>query len=362
MEERQKLIDNILEVCDENGNIIDIHNVTLVFSCNKYSSKKNSIYHISINGCHLSRRCKYNIKYKCVTCNACHIIGFTQFIRKVQKCSHKCFACCNQDEQKRLEHSEFLRTYVPSEKQDKITKTCLQLKDESLRIFDEYDDEFKENYFKYHLTSEDYERKLSKCLISLQNGKHVISDNIEFWPIFKTNNQMLFSSVFYDKVNDMIIRCNQPILKCENCMSEWRAKTLERYKNCYKIICKDCSLCNKTFKIRNTKNNIRQQVLYQSKLELKFIDWCNNTNITVINGPSILYEFEGKQRKYKVDFQIADILIEMRHEQQIASGKWQAKELAVAKEIAAGRYKKYYLITPKNWVYSLNKIKEQLTK
>jgi len=362
-----KIIDNILEIRDQENNAIEIQDIKLEFSCNKYSSKKNSIYHISLNGKHLSKKSKCSIKYKCVTCENIHIVGVTQFIRKIQKCSHRCYVCCNKDEEKREQHREFYENYNADTKEEKPKLSLQELHDESLRLFDEYDGEFKDNYFKYHLTIDDYKKRISKCLISLQNGKHMISDDIEFWPIFKTNNQMLFSSVFYDKVQDMIIRVNQPILKCENCQSEWRAKTLEKYKNCYKIMCNNCTLCNKTYKIRPTKNNINKQVLYQSKLELKFIEWCNNTNLTVYNGPSILYDFEGKQHKYKVDFQVADILIEIKdnhiwHNNQLASGKCQAKEAAVAAEIAAGKYKEYYLITPKNWVYSLNKLKNQLTK
>lgn len=368
MEERMKIIENIIEIKDENSNLLEINDIKLGFSCNKYSSKKNSIYHISLNGKHLSKHYKLSIKYKCVSCANIHIVGVTQFLRKVQKCSHRCFICCNKDEEKRQQHREFFKTSVALQVTNEIhNKSLLELRDESLKIFDEYDDEFKDNYFRYHLTTEDYNKRISKCLISLQNGKHIISDDLEFWPIFKTNNQMLFSSVFYDKVNAMIIRINQPILKCENCQSEWRGKTLDKYKNCYKIMCDSCTLCNKTFKIRPAKNNINKQVLYQSKLELKFIEWCNNTNITVNNGPNILYDFEGKQRKYKVVFQISDILIEIKdnyiwHNNQLESGKWQAKEHAVAAEIAAGKYKEYYLITPKNWVYSLNKLKNQLTK
>ena len=82
----------------------------------------------------------------------------------------------------------------------------------------------------------------------------------------------------------MIIRANQPMMKCENCGDIWRAKTLEKFKNCYKIMCNTCTLCNRTFKIRNTKNVINQQIMYQSKLELKFIKWCNDNNIIVVNG------------------------------------------------------------------------------
>ncbi len=347
MEERLKLVNNILEITDENKVPIEINDIKLEFSCNKYSSKKNSIYHITLNDKHLSKRCKYNIKYSCVSCHAIHIVGTTQFLRKVNKCSHRCNLCVNTDEKKNRIDCD---VHVKFQK-----KTLQEQQRESIQTFNEYDDDFKENYYKQHLTDDDYKR-ISKNIISIQNGKLSVQD-LEFWSVFKTNNQMLFTSVFYDKTNDVIIKANQPILKCDNCTQEWRAKGLEKFKNCYRILCKDCTLCNRTYKIRNTQNCIRECVLYQSQLEYKFINWCNNSGMIVRNGPIIPYDFEGKTRKYRVDFQINDILIEIGHQTQVQSGKWKAKEDAVKEEISKGYYKDYYMITPKNWVQSLNKIK-----
>lgn len=340
-----KIINNIIEIKDED-NVINILNINLEFSCNKYSSKNNNIYHITLNGKHLSKRDKYRIKYKCVTCENIHIVGVTQFLRKIQKCSFRCNLCCNKNTDKDLKHEK---------------ESLLQIKEKSIQLFNDYDDDFKDNYFKYHLSNDDYQR-ISKNLISLQNGKHINDNNLEYWPIFKTNNQMIFTSVFYDKVNDVIIKANQPILKCEKCCEIWRAKKIEKFKNSYKILCHNCTLCHNTFKIRSTKNNINQPILYQSNLEMKFIKWCELNNITVINGPVISYNFEDKIRKYKVDFQIKDILIEIKdnqiwHNNQIKSGKWEAKTNAVYDEIKKGVYKDYIIITPKDWIYMLNKIK-----
>jgi hypothetical protein len=346
MEERQKIVDNVIEITDENKNAFENKDIKLEFSCNKYSSKKNSIYHIFLNDKHLSKKDKYLVKYKCVTCEAIHIIGVTQFLRKINKCSHRCNLCSPES--------------LPDDQIKRPCTTNLETKEESIKLFEQYDDDFKEQYFKFHLTDDDFKR-ISKNLISIQNGVHIVNENIEFWPIFRTNNQMLFSSVFYDKVNDVIIRGNQPILKCENCTNEWRAKLLEKFKNCHRILCKDCTLCNNAFKIRQTKNNINNIIMYQSKLEIKFINWCNHSNITVTNGPIIPYQINGKSRKYRVDFKIGNILIEIK-DNQVQSGLWKAKEDAVYEEIKKGAYKDYYLITPNNWMYHINKIKKQITK
>ena len=172
MDERMRIINNILEILDENKIPIEISNINLEFSCNKYSSKKNSIYHITLNDKHLSKKSKYNIKYKCITCEGIHVVGVTQFIRKVNKCSYRCYLCCNKDEEKRQVHSEFLKTYVTStEVTYERQLNLLEMKEESLKLFNEYDDDFKDTYFKSHLTENDYHR-ISKNLISLKNGKY----------------------------------------------------------------------------------------------------------------------------------------------------------------------------------------------
>lgn len=364
MEERLKIINNIVEIT-ENEFPVKIENINLEFSCNKYSSKKNSIYHIILNDKHLSKKDKLQIKYKCVTCESIHVVGTTQLLRKINKCSYRCNLCVNKDEVKRFNHSNLMLSNDYKKHENDVSQSLEDIRKESINIFDEYDDDFKNNYFMYHLTNNDYER-ISKNIVSLQNGKYKTKD-LEFWSIFKTNNQMLFSSVFYDKNNNIIVKANQPILLCENCNTEWRAKSLEKYKNCHKIMCPSCVCCNKTFKLRTTQNCIKETIVYQSKLELKFVNWCNNNAIVVKNGPIILYNFQDKQRKYRVDFQIKDLLIEIKdnhiwYKNDIESGKNQAKIDAVNSSVKEGKYREYYLITPDKWNYTLKNIKENLNK
>ena len=349
MDERLKILNNIIEITKDNIPI-EIKSIKLEFSCNKYSSKKNSIYHITLNDRHLSKRDALNIKYKCITCEAVHIVGTTQFLRKINKCSYRCSLCVNKDDTRNVLQTPMHPLSLKEQKEASDT------------LFEEYDDDFKDTYYSYHLTNEDYKR-ISKNIISLQNGKYKIED-LEYWAVFKTNNQMLFSSVFYDNANNLIIKANQPILRCDNCNNDWRAKTLEKYKNCHKILCSSCTLCNKTFKIRTTKNCINDIILYQSKLELNFINWCNNNSIIVKNGPALSYVFQGIERKYKVDFMIKDLLIEIKdnhiwYRNDIKTGKNEAKINAVKEAIKNGDYKEYYLITPDIWVNTLKTIKQK---
>jgi hypothetical protein len=186
MEERMKIIDNILEIKDDQNSIIEIQDIKLEFSCNKYSSKKNSIYHISLNGKHLSKHSKCSIKYKCVTCENIHVVGVTQYIRKVQKCSHRCYVCCNKDEENILQHREFFKTCDASDtKQEKTKLFLLELHDESLRLFDEYDDEFKDDYFRYHLTTDDYNKRIGYSFFKNWNKVNINKIEVNFYIEFK---------------------------------------------------------------------------------------------------------------------------------------------------------------------------------
>ena len=373
---------------NDNEEIV-INSIKLEFSTNKYSAKKNSIWHIILNNKNISKKDKYYFKYDCVSCNMSHIVATTQMLRKINKGSIRCDFCKNSDMEKCLMQSRFMKNNMiacPSnmvqpvepiikdntsqdsceQRNNTPTHSFLKIKNDSIRIFNSMDDDFKNNYYSFHLTNDDYMR-ISKNIISFQNGKYTDIDQIEYWPIYNSMNQMNYTSVLYCKNNNTVFKAHQPIMKCDNCMTTWRAKSIERFKNCYKIMCKDCLFVNKTFKIRQFKNINNELILYQSKLELKFINWCNNNNILLHNGPKLIYNFENKTRTYRVDFLIKsmseshDILIEVKdnhiwHKNDIISGKWKAKEDAVHEAIKKGEYKEYYMITPKNWMEIIDKL------
>jgi hypothetical protein len=362
MEERELIVKNIIKILDENGTQLDLSVLKLVNSTSKYSSKQKSIWHLYYNDKFFVRKDKLIFKYMCVTCNSLHEVSTTQFLRKLNKNSQNCNLCKNLVEQKRKAQSEYMKSvngkpYTPSNDSLKIKFNLLEEKIASLESFEKLDDDFKHKYFSFHLTIDDFNR-ISKNLISLHNGNLSNMSSYEFWPIFKTNNQMRFTSVFYDLSEDKIFKAHQPILKCDSCLQTWRAKSLEKFKNCIKIMCKDCSFVSKTFKIRNTCNIYGNNIVYQSKLELKFINWCNENKILVNNGPKIKYFFADKERFYRVDFQIKQTLIEIKdnhvwHKNDLKSGKWKSKEDAVYVLINQGSYDRYLFIEPKNWNQSL---------
>ncbi len=369
MEARLKILKNIEKITDENNNILDITNLTLELSSHKYSSKKNEIWHLVLDGKNISRKNKYYFTFKCVSCNAKHIISTTPMIRRIIKCSYRCILCVNEDETKRSKQTQSWdnkRNNISTTEIKPIIKTIFDIRDESIKEFNLMDDEYKKNYFGFHLTLEDYTR-ISKKIISFHNGKFKDLENIEYWPIYNSTNQMTFTHVMYHKKENILFKPHQPILKCDHCESNWRAKSIEKFKNDIKIMCKDCTCVNKLFILRKYKNSINETIMYQSKLELKFIDWCNNNGFVVRNGPKVLYIFNEKERTYKIDFVINKFLIEIKdnhiwHSQDLKSGKWSAKETAALELVKKGIYNEYKMITPKNWVEELQILKDNLNK
>lgn len=368
---RDEILKSVFEFIDKKTNEkIEIKSKELIFESSKYSSTKKNIWYIIINGIKLKKTSEYIIGYSCIHCKLNNYIGTTSFLRKIRNNNDFCSNC--RIEKLNCEEIKILRSNILRNPENKI-KVVENKKlsyDEihklSINEFNNYSDEFRNAYLLNHLTEEDYERIKPK-IKSYSNGTLTKMNDYEFWPIYKVNNQMKYSSVLYDKVNKVIFKGNQPIIKCDNCEKEWRAKSLDKLKNAYKVLCPDCNSCNKIFKIRSTKNILNENIMYQSKLEKKFINWCESLNIVINNGPNIKYNFENKEKIYKVDFILKDLLIEINdddiwYKNELESGKFNAKLNATNKYIIDNNLKKYYLINSNNWNQMTKEIELYLEK
>lgn len=146
---------------------------------------------------------------------------------------------------------------------------------------------------------------------------------------------------------------------------------MHSHKNKIKSLCKDCNLTNNIFKLRSYENLSKEKIMYQSKFELKFIRYCNEKKIYLINGPKIDYTFKDKNCKYKVDFAIPklNLLIEIKdnhiwHREQINNGKWNSKVEGVNQYLKSEKniYKNFIVIFPKNYILQVNKIVDDYWK
>jgi len=352
---QQKVLESITDIKLKSTNeSIPIKTKRLEFETSKYSSKKDSIWQVYINDSRIVKKSDIIISYKCSECENINQVCTTQFLRKIRNCNGRCYHCALNTLNSTPEHNK------PTNKPKPVKLSLIEFHEKSIKDFDSYPDEYRHAYILSHLSEEDFER-LKPKIISICNGKYTNIDNFDYWSIYKVNNQMAFSSVLYDKVNKIILKANQPILKCDICDKIWRAKSLEGFKNAHKVLCNDCKLCNSTFKLRPAVNINNDKIMYQSKLEKKFIEWCGNNNILVKNGPIVNYKFDGKDKIYKVDFEIKNFLIEIKdfhiwHKNQVESGKWKAKEDSAREYVKKNEYIDFFMITPQNWDEYTNKI------
>ena len=313
----------------------------------KYSSQKTPIWHLYINDIRITKKSDILIRYRCSQCDGSNEIGTTQFLRKLRAGKRLCFQCTLEA------HNQATRPFPPSAQSRPSNDTLVQKHEKSLHMFETFPDEYRHAYFLRHLTEADFER-LKPRMVSLCNGKYTNLSDMEYWSIYRVHNQMTFSSVVYHRPTDTIFKAHQPIMVCENCDSTWRAKSLEKFKQCYKILCPDCTLCNRTFKVRTMHNVQGQLIMYQSKPEKRFIEWCHGQGLVVCNGPRIEYHWEGKPHMYRVDFEVGGYLIEIKdnhiwHRNQVKNGKWGAKEDAAIAWCNTHGYKGFRKMTPQNW-------------
>ena len=321
----------------------------------------------------ITRNNHYNVTYKCITCDSIHKVALNNILRKINNNITNCKICKEYEELKRNNQSIKLKTHYYNIKnninqdirhQDKIEVKLLDKLNDDKEKFDNYDTEFKENYFRRNMDNKEFEY-IRKKIITIQNKKFLMNDDFIYYPCVSISNQTRFSPYLYSKSNNNIEKLVNLEFKCENCSSVFISKDLHSHKNKIKALCKDCNLTNNIFKIRSYKNLANESICYQSKFELKFIRYCNENKILLINGPKIYYNRanSNKSHSYRVDFAIPKLklLIEIKdnhiwHKDQVSSGKWEEKVRGVDnflqnKDIYKDViYEKYIIIFPKNYV------------
>lgn len=393
---------NIIKIENNNKNSKEVletweNDRLALFSINKiqhkYSNTKVPLYRFFFNKNStdnftefeeniITRNNHYNITYKCIKCDSIHKVALNNILRKINNNITNCKICKEYEELKRNNHSIKLKTYYYNIKnntnqdiklENKIKIKLIDKLDNDKTKFDNIDDEFKDNYFRRNMDNQEFEY-IRKKIISFQNKKFIMTDDFVYYPCVSISNQTRFSPYLYSKINNNIEKIVNIELKCENCSSIFISKNLHSHKNKIKALCKDCNLTNNIFKIRSFKNLANETICYQSKFELKFIRYCNENKILVINGPKISYNRENsnKSHSYRVDFAIPKLklLIEIKdnhiwHRDQVASGKWEEKVKGVDNFLQNKHmyndviYEKYIIIFPKNYV---NECKNILNK
>lgn len=352
---------NIIHIRDKNTNTLvskdrcDIQKITSM-----YSNTKQPIFKLIIDTTPISRNNSYLVRFKCNTCNIEQEITLNLYMRKVNKNITRCEACKNKNEEKCKNHSEFMKqnaTNILSGTYNKVvTKvkqtTLEQHIERSLTDWNKEDDDFKERYYLYHLTQEDYDRIRTK-IVSINHGKITDIENWNYFPTYRIYNQTRFTPMLVHKNESLVEKPLYVTFKCDNCDVEFVHRDLEVVKNNLKILCQTCSLTNKIFHLRKKTLKNGKHIMWQSIPERRFIEWCEEHNITIQNGPKLEYMFREKSHTYKVDFELPNkrLLVEIKdnhcwHKEQIKSGKFQAKEMAAKNWCLTNNYT-FHVIFPK---------------
>ena len=155
----------------------------------------------------------------------------------------------------------------------------------------------------------------------------------------------------FEKVKKYIYSIKDIILQCPLCGKTFSISRMikERVVN-NNFDCKNCYLNNKTFALNKIDNDLH----YQGKQELKFINECVNRKIEIIDGNEIEYVYRNKKHIYKIDFYLPlyKYQIEIKdnhiwHRKQVENGKWGAKEKS-AIAFCEKNNMKYFLLFPQD--------------
>jgi hypothetical protein len=339
---------------------IPLSNCSIQKITSTFSNTKIPIYKLVINNKPISRNNTYVVDYKCQTCNSQKEITLNLFMRKVNKETTRCETCKNQDETKCNNQRQFMKENMSKILSGEYIKQTIKVKSNSLEQHLEKsntdwsleDVDFKEQYIFSHLSVDDYNRILPK-IVSIGNDKITSLQDWTYFPTYRIYNQSRYTPMLIHKTENKTEKPLYIKFKCENCDCEFVHRDLEVVKNNLRIFCQTCTLTNRTFQLRKKKLASGETILWQSVPERRFIEWCEENNIQIKNGPKLPYIFNDKQHMYRVDFELPKhkLLVEIKdnhcwHQEQLKSGKFSAKENSANEWCNENKYR-YHVLFPK---------------
>ena len=330
-----KLAKSITHIWDADGNEIVFSNIEIQLYKSKYSSSKQPSITLFLDGQPITnlRHKKTKVTYMC-DCGQENTIYATKFLKKTKMgCNH-----CSETEEKIKWHKLFFQM----QKKGKVRGNKPR---QSARIynFDNEPQEFKEEYFKLHLTEEEFNAEIRPRLVSVQ-GVNVIDKDYKYILANPVKNGHKYTTAIND--DGTTLNLQDIVLKCDVCGKEYHITRSLREKLIQNnFCCHNCVFSNKVFNVKKYKH-----LTYQSQLELKFIQFCEDKNIEIEDGLIIPYEWNGQQHLYITDFYLTQLktVIELKdmhvwHRYQLQTGKWNAKEQA-AKNYCKANDLRYMLI------------------
>lgn len=319
--DQEYLLSRIEKIFDKNNNEISFNKLELKYEKRPHSSSYSNILYIDNIACNGYEMKSYKVQYLC-RCKRHIIILLHKYICKNRlNCMH-----CLQD--RSFNDSVFTKPYELKKgiRKKEITN--------NIKKFEDYDEKFKLEYLKNHLTENEFFNYLP--FIFSINGKILnenIIKNIKYKYYSPCNNQKKFTSkISFD--NGLTFNSIKSVaLQCSICGKIFNIHLINlRHKNINDIRCKGCIFSTKEYKIQLYKNT---NITYQSLLEFEFLNKCFDLNIKVTNGFEIPYYFRNKLRTYISDFYLPEYkyIIEIKgsnpyYFEDVESGKLEAKNKA----------------------------------
>lgn len=252
---------NIVEIYDENNKIVKFHKLDIKYEKTKRSSVFTNILYIDDIPIIGNKRNKYKVKFLCDYGNY-SIVALKFFLSK--KDIH-CNKCSNRNH---VHHYIYFQKKIEND-------------------FNEYNNKFKIKYWDRHLHQYEFDKYLN--YIVTINHKTFDKHKIKYYEHLRSNNQSLFQS--YISFDGNINTSKEPVksieLKCNICHNIFSIHPFNlRNININDIRCRKCNFSKMSFKSKLYKNTL---LTYQSKLEERFLDYCYNYGIKVMNGFEIPY-------------------------------------------------------------------------
>lgn len=298
---------------------------------------------------------KILLKYNCCTCgreNKLHSYRTLQLkisSKNIDTCKH-CYQALN----------EKLKIYRRKLMTGKIRRKNKPTNPSPIEIYNNFSEKDKSRWESHNFKSEAEWKKYSKHFIKV-NGISI--ENVTFKLYAYSNNATKISNkILY---NNKEYSIKEITCKCSKCKKIYKIRpTPICIKKRKGFFCRKCAdndfFYNATFTSKKTLNNKNESIIYQSKFEYSFINFCNSHNIEIQNGPIVEYTWNKNIHNYYVDFYIPKLnwLIELKdyhiwHKKELKNGKWKSKERGVNILIENGKYAHYELLYYKkfnsNW-------------
>lgn len=327
-------------------------------SQNKFQTKfQNLVNHLFIDGIKVKNSDKINFEYKCLTCGKINkISSYKRLISKINNSNFQyCVHCYQKNDVNNM--IEIRKKNLTGKKKGEV-KFAKEKPVKNKVDFNDLSDEEKSYYWEKHYTIDEWNSFIKEFNVKFVNDINV--NEVEYIPYFPTNNQNKFSSKI--KYNGQLFGIISVKCQCKICRNifkfHWEKQNIKNKK--FKNICRDCGrseyFTNKTWHTKSCNNINNDKILYQSNYEKMFIDFCNEKNVLIINGPKLEYFFNNKNRHYYVDFYIPKLnwIIELKdehpfHMNDVNSGKFQAKNSIAEKFVKNGTFNKFLILFKKDF-------------